>query len=337
MVQAVSIARIPSRGVRAYPGRNHARQRGVVLVLVLWAGALLGVIAASFAFGVRTDNATILGAGARLQANALAESAVNRALLGLLAPAQAGSWASDGRAYEMPFEGGTLRASTQGETGKIDLNAAPAELLHGLIEAAQTGLAGPPVEPAALTAAVLDWRDGDRNVRPLGAEDSAYRAEGLDYEAGDRAFVSPDELSQVLGMSDALLERLLPAVTVYTRSPRIDPRTAPRLALLAVPGLNGEQVDAFISERDRLLNQAPAAGGGTIQLPVKLLAGGASHLSFTQAQVYTILAEGRTSEGISAFRQAVVQLNPGSQRAYRFLAWADDPVPVESSHAGSTP
>lgn len=309
--------------------RQDPRQRGIVLVLALWAGALLGVIAASFAFGVRSDNASVVNAGARLQAGALAESAINRALLGLLGTHRSGRWQDYGRVYETPFEGGTLRARIQAETGKIDLNAAPDVLLQGVVEAACDGLEGPPVDTVALTAALLDWRDADARVRPFGAEDPEYRAAGLDHGAGDRPFVSVDELSQVLGMSGRLLERLQSVVTVHTRSPRIDPMAASRLALLAVPGLDPGQIDAFLSERDRWLDQDPVRPGETTRPPMHLLAEARHHFSSTQTRVYTILAEGRTGDGVAAFRQAVVQTDSGSQHAYRLLAWASEPVAVE--------
>ena len=304
---------------------KQARQRGVVLVLALWAGALLGVIAASFALGVRTDSASIINAGARMQAEALAESAVNRALFGLLGTDRA----DHGRVYETPFEDGALRASIHAESGKIDLNAAPDIILKGVVEAAYDGLDGPPVDTVALADAVLDWRDADKRARPSGAEDPEYRAAGLHHGAGDRAFVSVDELSQVLGMPRGLVERLRPAVTVHTGSPRIDPMTAPRLVLLAVPGMGPEQVDAFLAERDRLLAEDPMRDGGMIQAPVHLLAGAERHFASTQAHIYTILAEGRTSDGVAAFRQAVVQIHPDSHRPYRVIAWDNGPVAVE--------
>ena len=307
-----------------------ARQRGIVLVLVLWVGALLGVIAASFAFAVRTDNTSIINAGARLQAEALAESAINRALLGLLGADRTGPWEGRGRVYETAFEGGTLRASVHAETGKIDLNAAPKELLEGLVKAAQDRLDGPPGDPTALTAAILDWRDADTRARPFGAEDPEYREAGLDHGAGDRAFLSVDELGRVIGMPRGLLDRLRPALTVYTRSPRIDPTTAPRLAMLAVPGLDRARVDAFLSERDRLAGQDSGGDSETAQVPLHLLAGAERHLASNHNRIYTVMAEGRTSDGVPAFRQAVVQINPGSDRPYVLLAWGTEPIAMAS-------
>ena len=314
--------------------RSRSAQRGVALILVLWTGALLSVIAAGFAFGIRTDTASVVTATARLQAEALAESAVRRAVLGLLDPDPVTRWQADGRIYEEWFEGGLLRASIGTETGKIDLNAAPGAFLEGLIAAAQGSVNASAIGPAELAAAILDWRDSDARPRPSGAEDPEYRAAGLDHGAGDRAFLSVDELGQVLGMSRALVERLRPAVTVYSHSPRIDPMTAPELVLFAVPGLDPEQARTFLAERRRLLDasrQDPTALSESLQAALRLLAGAEDYLSRSRSRVLTVLAEGQTSEGVTAFRQAVVRIDSSQPRPYQLLAWADEPMALGPS------
>lgn len=301
-------------------------QRGVVLVLVLWIGALLSVFAASLMFGMRAEQTSAINAGARLQAEALAESAVNRALLALLGAGNADLREFHGRVYELPFAGGTLRATIQAEMGKVDLNAAPDAVIVGLTRAAHVGLRG---NADALGAAILDWRDADSVVRPGGAEDPAYRAAGRMSGAGDRAFLSINELNRVLGMSESLFERMRSAVTVHTHASQIDPLTAPELALRAVPGLPRGQIEAFLSERDRQPAAADAVAGTDFLLP---LAGAKRYLVQGGAEVYTILAEGSTSDGVTAFRQAVVRVESDVARGYRIIAWRNDSLPVLPKH-----
>ena len=317
-----------SMGERQRDGRIYARhrlQRGVVLVLTLWAGALLGAIAIALAFDVRADRVSIINAGTRMQAELLAESAINRALLGLVGEVQAIDWRIHGRVYEMSFEGGLLRASIHAESGKIDLNAAPEALLRGMIEAAQSGLEGPPVDTEAVTAAILDWRDDDGHVRPKGAEDPQYRRAGRDRGAGDRVFLSVDELGQVLGLSKKLFERLRPVVTVYTRAARVDPMTASRLALLAVPGLDRGRVDAFLSERSRLPGGRATKSDENTEVLLHWLAGAGRYLARAETDTFTIVGEGRTDDGVVAFRRAVVEVDRAARPPYRLLAWADEP------------
>ena len=317
-------------GLRVYWSYRPRSQRGVVLVLVLWAGALLSVIAVGLAFGVRTDRVAITNAGARLQAEVMAESAVNRALLDLIGSDRPIAWRPDGRVYEMPFEGGLLRASIHAETGKIDLNAAPEQLLAGLVSTVHERLGDAPVSAASLTAAILDWRDADSLTRPFGAEDPEYRAAGRDRGAGNRAFLSIDELGQVLGMSERVFKQIRPLVTVHTRSPKIDPITAPKLALLAASDLESAQIAAFLSERNRLLALEPVIRGQNVGSLLDMLKGSERHFALANARIFTILAEGRTSDGVAAFRQAVVEVTPGSARPYSVLAWADEPLPVHA-------
>lgn len=103
-------------------GTTSFRQRGVVLVWVLWVGILLGLVAASYAFGVRTGTVSVINAGQRLQAETLAESAVNMAILELLEVDDAARWRIDGQLREKPFGEGKLRYVAHAETGKININ-----------------------------------------------------------------------------------------------------------------------------------------------------------------------------------------------------------------------
>ena len=100
--------------------------------------------------------------------------------------------------------------SIQDEDGKIDLNAAPDELLRGLFVSA--GLdedAG-----AALVDAIVDFRDEDDLTRLNGAEDRDYADAGLPYGAKDAPFEAVWlPLAEVLAgvhrvYPDALTERL---------------------------------------------------------------------------------------------------------------------------------
>ncbi len=108
------------------------KQRGVVLVWVLWVGTLLSLIAASYAFGVKTGTVSVTNAGQRLQAEALAESAVNMAILELLEMDGAMRWRINGELQQRPFGGGASSYVVHAETGKINLNMAQEEVIKKL-------------------------------------------------------------------------------------------------------------------------------------------------------------------------------------------------------------
>ena len=113
-------------------GTTSFKQRGVVLVWVLWVGTLLGLIAASYAFGVRAGTISVTNAGMRLQAEVLAESAVNMAILELLEAEDAMRWRINGEMRQEPFGGGKLRYVVHAETGKVNLNMAQEKVIKRL-------------------------------------------------------------------------------------------------------------------------------------------------------------------------------------------------------------
>jgi general secretion pathway protein K len=65
---------------------NKKHQHGIALVLVLWTTTLLTVIAASFAFSMRTDTLLAQNLAAAARAQVLADAGVQRALYEMFKP-----------------------------------------------------------------------------------------------------------------------------------------------------------------------------------------------------------------------------------------------------------
>ena len=328
------IGRWPGRAV----GRDNSR--GIALVSVLWILALLAIIAGSFTTNARTNAKLAHNLVENAKARALADAGVNRAILALLGrerqpmlspemealivsrpeleqvldpygetmlrDASEQRWPADGTVYAWRFGGGEALVSIQDETGKIDLNTARDELLKGLF--LSVGLEEQ--EAAALVDAIADFRDPDDLRRLNGAEDDDYRDAGLAYGAKDRPFDAVEELRQVMGMTRALYERVAPMLTVYSGQSGIDPRTAPREALLALPGVDGDAVEALLATR------AEAGQAALLEL-----LGTADYLSRSRRQMFTVRAEARTAGGGIFVRQAVVQLSGVPEQIVVFHAW----------------
>lgn len=318
------IGRWPARAM------GQKNSRGIALVSVLWILALLAIIAGSFTSNARTNAKLAYNLAENAKARALADAGVNRAILALLGPgrqpmlspemealidpdgetmlrdASEQHWPADGTIYGWRFGGGVALVSIQGETGKIDLNTARDELLKGLF--LSVGLEDQ--EAAALVDAIADFRDPDDLRRLNGAEDDDYRAAGLAYGAKDRAFGAVEELAQVMGMTRALYERVAPALTVYSGQSGIDPRTAPREVLLALPGVDSNAVEALLATR------AEAGQAALLELP-----GAADYLSRSRRQVFTVRAEAKTAGGGIFVRQAVVQLSGDHKQSVVFHTW----------------
>ncbi len=307
----------PRPNVIAAPGPCGDRPRGLALVMVLWVLVLLSVIAASFTATTRTETRLVANLVDGARAEALAEAGVYRAILALLEPDETQHWRADGTVYTFRFEGGEVLVSIQDEGGKIDLNQAQPELLRGLF--ISIGL--DEHEADALIDAVGDFRDPDQLRRLNGAEDQDYEAAGLAHGAKDAAFEAVDEFRQVLGVDQALYERLAPLFTVYSGKTRINPYTAPRGVLSALPLLSPSDIEALLSAR----TQGAAEGERDIGLPNVLSA--EEYFYPRNSPFSTIRAEARTAAGATFVREAVIRMQGsiGRPRADRLpfaiIAW----------------
>jgi general secretion pathway protein K len=308
---------------------NRARDRGFALIIVLWAGVLLSVIAASFAFSMRVETRLAGNLVDRARAEAIADAGVQRGILALLASPEERRWVPDGRVYALPLGEGTMHIRLVSENAKVDLNGAPEALIRGLLNAiARDGarVDGAPIDSdraADIASAILDWRDPDHRVRPGGAEDADYARGGHSFGSRDGAYLSVAELNQVMGVDAAVFARLEPSVTVYSWAPQVDPMTASRGVLLAIPGLDSGAVDSFIAARDAAYAAAADSGGGPGRLPIELLSPGARYLSRAESRVYTVEATGELPGGARAGRRAVVQVTGDARKPFTVVAWFD--------------
>lgn len=193
----------------------HYSDRGIALVSVVWVVALLSLIVLALVRGSRTEVLSTRIALERVQVEALAEAGVNRAILGLLELMDEERWKPDGVAHKWEYSNSQIAISVTDESGKIDINTAPVELLTSLFLAAGQD------ERTAQTLgdSIADWRDEDRLVRVNGAEERQYRRAGRGYRPRNGAFQSVGELRDVLGMTDELFACISPHLTVFSHMP----------------------------------------------------------------------------------------------------------------------
>ena len=306
------MGRIRGRPFIDFASHTMIRQQGVALVLVLWVVTLLSVIAGNFAFSMRGEAQIARNLLSSAQAQAQADGGIQRAWYELMKPpAEANRWLGDGTAHDLSLDGGLLRISIQGESGKIDLNTAPEALLLGLFRSV-----GVEQEPAmALVDSVQDWRDADKLRRLHGAEEAEYIAAGKNYTPSNAPFETVDELQRVLGMTPELFRLVEPALTVYSRQSGINTAVAQRPVLLAIPGVNPEMVDQFMAQR-----QSMAA----IQQPAPVFVGGGVFASGVEGiPVYSVRSEVKMLDGTVFVRQAIAQISRDQQRPVTVLAWGE--------------
>ena len=272
-------------------------QRGVALLLVLWACTLLAIMLGGYAMTARTEGLQARYQFAQTQAHYAAEAGLARAIYGLQDTRLQQRWLADGRPYTFRFGDATVRVSAVDEGGKVDLNSAAPMVLQGLFRAAGEQ----PQAARGLAAAVVDWREFNP-ARQVGLD--VYAAHG--YKPRHAPFLSIEELQQVAGMTPGLYRAVAGAVTIWSGRESPDPNTAQPLALAAIPGMTPERVDQVMAARR---NTRPGVAG--------LFAGnGVTH---------SIRSEATMADGTRAVLHATVRLQ-GVRRGgqpYAVLHWRE--------------
>jgi competence ComEA-like helix-hairpin-helix protein len=196
-----------------------SRRRGSVLVAVLWCFALLGITVVSMLHTSQLELRIVKNHADRIQARFLALAGVEKARAVLLQDSrrlEGEARSFDGAFLDDPADFGdvpmgrgmfrVIRSPGAGETpgrtifgladlgGRLDVNRASAEelrLLPGMTE--------------EIAAAIIDWRDGDHETSPGGAEVDYYASLALPYLCRDGPIESILELLRVRGIAPDLL------------------------------------------------------------------------------------------------------------------------------------
>lgn len=299
-------------------------ERGIALILVLWLTMLLTVIAVGFAFSMRSEAMSARNALSLAQARAAADGAIERMAFELSRPRFPTAWSADGQTHEWREGEVSVVATAVDESSKIDLNAAPDALLKGLF--AEVGGAAPDAS-VQIVEAIADWRDQDDLKRPNGAEEADYRLAGMKQRPANAAFETVSELARVMGVTPAIYARVADSITVYSRQPGINPATASRNVLLAVPGASAAVVDAFIEQR----KEAIAAKRPAPPFPP------AAAFPAGAVPVWRIRAQTTTADGVTFVRDAVVKPSGEARRPLIALSWQEGDAAVSATGPAGTP
>jgi general secretion pathway protein K len=270
------------------------RQRGIALITVMWMIAFLTVMAGGVAVVARSDIQLARNVVGMAQARNEAEGGVYYALT-RLADASQTKWIGNGSTYRVPGPGMKVEVTIQDEAGRIDINAAEADLLRSLFMAG-----GADVELADECAdAVMDWRDDDQLRRSHGAEWDNYEEAGLSYAPRNGKFLSIDELQMVLPVTKEIFRTIRPALTIYSGGIGVNPALAPAIAMMAISNSDSEAVAQYMTNREESPGRMVTAGMPQVDRRFVEAVGG---------QVFEISASATTESGLSASVTAVVSL-----------------------------
>lgn len=292
------------------------QQKGIVLVIVLWMLVVLIMMVTAYSRMMRTETMLIANLVRSAQANALAEAGVNQAIVELYKPEFERTQKTSGANYKYPLHGEMVKVRIQAEVGKIDLNSARSELLIGLLQSVNV----PEQEQLPLAQAILDWRDKDNLARSEGAEDSYYENAGFKYAAKDGLFNSIDELLLVKGFTSELYHKIRPALTIYSHNAGVNPQSAPKEVLLAIPSMTETEVESYIASRNAL--DEP---GQSVLFPGI----DPKYLLKRKGTVFLITSEARINNTLARIN-AVISLRRNGKQPYSIIAWQNAPATTES-------
>ncbi len=324
--------------------RRQGDQNGVILIALVWVLVALSVLALSFA------RESFVEVSAARNDRDLAE-AYYTARAGMAATIYqlwGKRYAPRVRQLELPeepdavdlgkvtghFGTGTYEVEIQDESGKINLNFVPEELLRSALEVA--GIEK--TDADVIADSIMDWRDIDSAHHLNGAEDDYYQGLEPPYKAKNGRFDTVEELLLVRGVTrdyffgrqerdpeGNIVQRygLSRYFTVYTTSNRINVNYAPLEVLLAVPGMPPEAA-RVIYER-RLARPFADLGEVTNELPTALGPTTLPFLTVTPTGFYTLTAAGqKDGSKVKRVIRAVINLDVREATKYRILYWNEN-------------
>lgn len=281
---------------------SNSHEKGYALVMVVWVMAILTMLALAFSRNVTVGSSVLGNSMGAIQAEVMAQAALERGIHALLNTGDRMSWKMDGTAYQFDYQGAALTFSIEDENGKIDVNSANRPLLRALFEEILSNYRpdeGKTITPDMMADRLLDWRDRDDLLRLDGAEFPEYDAMAYDVGPANRPFRSVSELQQVLGLDRRIYQELEGMVTVHSHGKAINPENAAERVLKLIPGVVDAEVDFFLSMRDE--NDYV---DNLMKPPV--LMGGNNYLDRKKSSVYTITGRADLPSGISYLKKVIV-------------------------------
>lgn len=250
--------------------RPSYRQRGSVIIIVLWSAVLLTVLVTAMASKVRLSATTAFHNQQGVSQWAAVTAAVNRVYMELMMenmPRPIGEILEEDEDGEVlipayRFNGQPLQLAypvaedivvrVYDHAGKINLNRIPRRNMQSIIEKRLGGEDADPEEVQDLLAAWTDWTDLN-NIESLnGAEEEYYLSLDPPYRPRNNPELETvEEILQIRGFVE-LFEgvNLDAAFTIYGNSRSVNLNLATREAMQLLPGLDDELIETIIAFRE---------------------------------------------------------------------------------------
>jgi general secretion pathway protein K len=286
---------------------DHARlrdDRGFIVVAVLWMMAALATLALIYLTYVTNTAVTVAVNADRLQADALVNAGIELAAYRLTAQSEATRPTSG--TFNARVGAGRVNVTFRSEAARVDLNMAPKPLLSGLMTALGVSATDAPV----YADRILAWRSSSEPGQD-NPEDSYYRTLGAPYLPRHAPFPHSDELWLVRGIPPAVVERVLPFVTVFSNLRAVNVLDAAPQVVAALPGMTPVTLQQVLRDRADP-NVDPRALVGLAGAPNATAEG-------SKAYRVTVAVELPSRRRSSA--EIVILLLDSGDEPYRVLSW----------------
>jgi general secretion pathway protein K len=234
---------------------------GFILVAALWIIAALATLAAIFSIYLANTAVSLSVNDNTVQSEALVYASLELTAYQVSKPTGPQPAAPTARAdpnvpppptrgdFSFRLARANVAVNFISEAARIDLNFASPELLANFF----TALGVQPAQAEQYALRIAGWTKKPKDASTVAAadnsEDALYRAAGRTYSPRGGPFAHIEELSLVIGLPPALIERAKPFLTIYNGKPRIDVLDAAPEVIAAIPGISPGLLNALAEAR----------------------------------------------------------------------------------------
>jgi type II secretory pathway component PulK len=273
-------------------------RRGMVLVVVLWTIALCSALAMAASVSFRSFVDIAVADRDRVQGDALLTAGLE------VAAGLATDWAKTpllDRETTFDLSSGSVSAQVNDEGGRIDLGKAPVDLLAHML----LSVGAPQSQANSVAQSIVNWRNR------VEAQSKAPGSNAPQHGPNE-FFTDVDQIAEVPGMRPEWVAAIRPLTTVFG-AVTVNPLTAPAGVIASIPGVDRDQVAAFLAARRGAPNDAA-------QL-VTMLGPGGRFVAAKPQQVASVRLAATLADGYATAAHAIIVLLPHDRQPYRVLLW----------------
>lgn len=228
---------------------SHDRERGVILIVVLWIVASLSLLLSAANSSIRANNSVTRTELITAQLEGLADAGVELAVARLFARGPQ-RWKPDGRPYRASFGGALLRIRISDANALVDLNKSSGELLFSVFRAN--------LGSDEKAARLRNWVLASRPKTTPGTKENAETSPGPDNQASrGPGFADVSDLLNSRMVSPRMMDSLRSMLTVYSKNGKLNPVNASARLLATLPDISQTEVSAIVEARSASDRQLP--------------------------------------------------------------------------------